>query len=467
MSERQGGGLVRFRTGATAAAANKAAAEQQAAAAAPSKGGAREAQDPGRTTLKTELRDSLIEAVFQMVNMETATKMVYDRLVDQLEELIGQVATERRLQINRQEQTSLAMQIADDMLGIGPLEPLLKDDTITDIMVNGPTKVFVERKGKLTLTPITFRDENHLRNIASRIARNVGRRLDEATPMVDARLPDGSRVNIVIPPISIDGTAVSIRRFSKVEITLDMLVSFGALGEQMKQFLEIASEARLNILISGGTSSGKTTLLNALSRNIANNERIITIEDAAELRLQQPHVLRMETRPKTSESASEIGQRHLVANALRMRPDRIILGEVRGGEAFDLLQAMNTGHDGSLGTMHANTPRDALARLENMILMAGFELPMKAIRSQIASAVNLIIQAERMVDGQRRISRITEITGLENDVITTQDLFYFNARDNKQGMIRGEYVCNNVNLRCMDKLHRFGLAAEARRILTQ
>ena len=459
--------MARFRTGGAQAPALPAPAPGTGDSPRMTAAVAAGQQDPRQVALRPELRDSLIEAVFQQVNMEVATKMPYDRLVDMLEQLIGGVANERRLQINRTEQTSLALQVADDMLGIGPLEPLLKDDTITDIMVNGPHKVFVERKGKLVLTGITFRDENHLRNIAGRIARNVGRNLDEATPMVDARLPDGSRVNIVIPPISIDGTAISIRRFGKVDITLDMLVSFGALSEQMKAFLEVASTARLNILISGGTSSGKTTLLNALSRPISNNERIITIEDAAELKLQQIHVLRMETRPKTSERQAEISQRQLVSNALRMRPDRIILGEVRGGEAFDLLQAMNTGHEGSLGTMHANTPRDALSRLENMILMAGFELPMKAIRSQIASAVNLIVQAERMVDGQRRISRITEVTGIENDTITTQDLFYFNARDNKQGLIRGEFVCNNVNLRCMEKLQRFGLSAEVRRILTQ
>lgn len=421
--------------------------------------------DARGVSIRPEVRNVIAQTLLEQMNVEAAGKMGYEQLVTQLEQKVADLAKERRFQLNLAEQQALAIQIADDMTGVGPLEPLMRDEAVTDIMVNGPRKIYIERAGKLILTGIEFRDEPHLNTIARRMASYVGRRLDESSPLVDARLADGSRVNIVIPPIAIDGTTISIRRFSKHEITLETLVRYGSMSEKMKQFLELAAFARLNILISGGTSSGKTTLMNAISRHINNNERIITIEDAAELKFQQPHVIRLETRPASIQGSTEVNQRMLVANALRMRPDRIILGEVRSGEAFDLLQAMNTGHEGSMGTMHANTPRDALSRMESMILMAGFELPIRAIRNQIASSVNLIVQAERMVDGVRRVSRITEITGIEGDQITSQDLFQFETSDNKAGVVRGEFVCNNVILRCVDKLKRFGVANDVRRLL--
>lgn len=420
------------------------------------------------TQLDSEIQTLISDEVMTRMNVEAAGQMQVDELVSKLVELITIIVEEKRLQVNGAEQRALALTIADDMTGIGPIEQLMKDEGITDIMINGPYKIFIEQKGRVFLTPIKFRNEKHVREIAGRMARNVGRRLDDMSPLVDARLADGSRVNIVIPPVALDGTTISIRRFSKQEITLDKLVQFGAMNSKMRDFLMLAAEARLNLVISGGTSSGKTTLLNAISRGISNNERILTIEDAAELRLQQTHVVRLETRPKSGgDSLGEnIDQSRLVANALRMRPDRIILGEVRRGEAFDLLQAMNTGHDGSMGTCHANSPRDALARFENMVMMAGFELPVKAIRTQIASALEIIVQAERMVDGKRRVSRISEVTGIEGDTISLQDLFHFEVRDMKNGVIDGDFVCSNANLRCRDKLRRVGLENEARRIFS-
>lgn len=417
--------------------------------------------------LSSDVQSQISDEVMRRMNIDAASKMQPDEMVGKLEELINHIVEEQHLQVNAQEQRAMALLICDDMLGTGPLEPLMRDEGVTDIMINGPDRVFIEKRGRLVLTKIRFRNETHLREIAGRIARNVGRKLDEASPLVDARLPDGSRVNIVIPPIAIDGTSLSIRRFSKSEITLDTLMRYNSMSEKMKQFLTLAAQARLNILISGGTSSGKTTLLNAISRNISDNERVVTIEDAAELRLQQPHVVRLETRPTRGEGAGEnIDQGRLVANALRMRPDRIILGEVRSKEAWDLLQAMNTGHDGSYGTLHANTPRDALSRLENMIMMAGMDLPSRAIRNQIAGAVDIVVQAERMIDGIRRVSKIIEVTGIEGETISTQDLFYFEIIDQKQGKLTGEFVCSNAQLRCRDKLRRAGLEEQARKIFS-
>lgn len=420
------------------------------------------------TGISDEVRTELREAVMDGLNMTSALNMTRDRLVDEIRERLGKVANEKRISLNANEQQRLAEALVNEMRGFGPLEPLLEDDQITDIMVNGPNNVFVERGGKMVHTDVRFHDENHLLRIARSMAQQVNRQLDESHPMVDTRLPNGSRVNIVIPPVAIDGTVISIRRFSNSEITLDTLVGFEAISDQMKRFLDLASLCRLNIMISGGTSSGKTTLLNALSRSIGRSERIVTIEDSAELRLQQPHVVRLETRPTSPESSARpVTQRDLVSNALRMRPDRIILGEVRMGEAFDLLQAMNTGHEGSMGTMHANSTRDALSRLENMILMAGFELPMKAIRNQIASAVNLIIQAERLIDGRRRITKITEIVGIENETLQTQDLFEFKAEENKRGVIRGRFVSNKVNVAAMAKFQRYGMEDEIRYIIKE
>jgi len=418
------------------------------------------------TSIPTQLRHAITESLYSKMNMEAASKLTRVSLTRELERMISDLANEGRIQINSAEQRSLAEQVAYEMMGNGPIEILLHDDTVSDIMVNGPDKVWVERQGKAVLTDIKFRDEKQLRQLASRMAGYVNRRLDESSPMVDARLPDGSRVNIVIPPISLDGTTISIRRFPKLDFTFEILMRNGAISERMKAFLEIVSRCRLNILISGGTSSGKTTLLNAISRGIQNHERIITIEDSAELRLQQPHVVRLETRPRALEGAGEVTQRDLVKNALRMRPDRIILGEVRGSEAFDLLQAMNTGHEGSMGTLHSNAPRDALARLESMILMAGFELPTKAIRQQISSAVDIIVQVERMADGVRRVTAISEVTGMEGEMITMQDIFRFTVEENRGGRLIGEFGSSNVHLRCQDKIKRYGMNHEMRRILS-
>ncbi len=346
-----------------------------------------------------------------------------DRLGAEVERLIAGIANERRIQINFREQRVLATELLHDMIGLGPLEPLLSDDTIADIMVNGPARVFVERAGKVVLSSVRFRDVQHLTNICQRIAAAVGRRVDESSPMVDARLKDGSRVNIVLQPLSLDGPYVSIRKFGTKTIDFARLLEFGAMTPPVAEVLQISARARLNVVISGGTGSGKTTLLNAMSRLIDPGERIITVEDAAELQLQQPHVARLETRPPSLEGKGEVTQRDLVRNALRMRPDRIIIGEVRGSEAFDMLQAMNTGHDGSMSTIHANTTRDALTRIENMVQMGNMGLPAAAIRRQIVSAVDLIVQVERQRDGGRRVTQVTEVAGMENDVVIMNDVF--------------------------------------------
>jgi len=349
----------------------------------------------------------------------------------------------------------------DDMLGLGPLEPLLGDDSVTDILVNGPKQIYVERKGKLELTDAQFRDNGHAMSVAQRIVTAVGRRVDESTPLVDARLKDGSRVNIIIPPLAIDGCSMSIRKFSKKKISLDIMEKQQNISAQMATVLRIAGRARLNIVISGGTGSGKTTLLNALSQTIDAGERIVTVEDAAELQLQQPHVVRLETRPANLEGEGEVSMRDLVKNSLRMRPDRIILGEVRGAEALDMLQAMNTGHDGSFATCHANRPREALMRIENMVGMAGMNLPSKAVKQQVASAIHMIVQISRMRDGQRRITYISEIVGMEGEVVTMQDLFTFQFRgEDENGKIQGDFVCTGVRPNFLSRAAYYGLDKE-------
>jgi len=346
-------------------------------------------------------------------------------------ELRQRVLAELRERLSREpgfsqdDRQLLAKELADDILGHGPLERLLADDTVTEIMVNGPHDIWVERAGRLHKTPVRFADESHLRRIISKIVAQVGRRIDEQSPMVDARLPDGSRVNATIPPLSLSGSLLTIRKFAQKRLSMEALIKIGALTPETADLLHRCVQARLNVLISGGTGSGKTTMLNALSASIPDNERIITIEDAAELQLVQRHVLRLEARPKNIEGEGEVAIRDLVRNSLRMRPDRIVIGEVRGAEALDMLQAMNTGHDGSLSTLHANSPRDALARLETMVLMTGFDLPLRAIREQIASAIDLMIHIERMHDGARRMVAITEVQRMESDVITLQDLFVY------------------------------------------
>jgi pilus assembly protein CpaF len=360
--------------------------------------------------------------------------------------------------ISRDDRLRLVDDIADDILGHGPLERLLSDDTVSEIMVNGPFDVWVERAGRLAQTSVRFNDESHLRRIINKMVAQVGRRNDESSPMVDARLPDGSRVNAIIPPLSLSGPLVTIRKFSKTRLALEDMVPLGTISTQTREFLERAVLARLNILISGGTGSGKTTLLNALSSAIPDNERIVTIEDAAELRLNQRHVLRLESRPKNIEGEGEIPIRELVRNSLRMRPDRIVVGEVRGPETLDMLQAMNTGHDGSLSTVHANTPRDALSRLETMVLMAGFDLPIRAIRQQVASALDLIVHIERVEDGSRHVTAVTEVQGMESDVITLQELFEFRIGEvNKDGVVVGELVPTGLRPAFLRKFEKRGV----------
>jgi pilus assembly protein CpaF len=408
----------------------------------------------GREDLKERVRAKLISRIDPAV----AGQIPRRALQAEVAQLVSTIATEEKLQLNEVEQGMLAVELTDDMTGLGPLEPLLHDDEVTDILVNGPYDIYVERHGKLEKTAARFRDAEHVVNVAQRIATAVGRRVDESSPLVDARLADGSRVNIVFPPLCLNGGTVSIRKFSKKNITLETMVHQGNLSVEMAQFLDLAARCRVNILISGGTGSGKTTLLNAVSRHIAGDERVITIEDAVELQLQQPHVVQLESRPPNIEGAGAIAQRELVRNALRMRPDRIIVGEVRGNEAFDMLQAMNTGHDGSMSTIHANSPRDALFRLENMVLMAAANLPLRALRAQIASAINIIVQIERMRDGIRRVERICEISGMEGEVISLRDLFTFQYRGNGHaGFIDGMFEPSRLRPDLAARAAQYGL----------
>ncbi|ARA77704.1 pilus assembly protein CpaF [Pectobacterium brasiliense] len=394
-----------------------------------------------QTDSRNSQRRIIRAQLYDQIDAGKAAMMGRDKLLVQIETVIRRICDEQRLQLSRQEEEAIATEMLDEMTGIGPIQPLLSDDTVNDILVNGAGQVFVERFGKLELSPITFIDEEHVFNTAQRIAAAVGRRIDEASPMVDARLPDGSRVNVITYPLAIDGTTISIRKFMRRNLSLEMLAERRCMSYAMADVLNKAMQARVNVIVSGGTGAGKTTLLNALSQKIGSTDRIITIEDAAELQLQQEHVVRLETRPVSAEGTGRVDQRDLMRNALRMRPDRIILGEVRGGESFDMLQAMNTGHDGSLCTVHANTSRDAIQRLENMVMMANMQLPLMAIRRQIASAVHLIVQIERMRDGMRRVVSITEVCGMENEVIQLQDLFSFNIQGmDGQGLLTGEYV---------------------------
>ncbi|HEY3918616.1 MAG TPA: CpaF family protein [Stellaceae bacterium] len=408
---------------------------------------------------------SVVEAVpriyplaIQRIDTEVAAKLERDELARQLTDVVGEIIIEEKLQLNHGEQKQLVTLLLDDMLGLGPIEPLLADEGITDIMVNGPKHVYVERKGKLELTDVSFRDNAHVMSVATRIVTQVGRRIDESTPLVDARLADGSRVNIIVPPLAIDGPSISIRKYSKKSITLDVMARQANISPSIAAVLKIAARSRLNILISGGTGSGKTTLLNAMSQMIDPTERIVTIEDAAELQLQQPHVVRLETRPPNLEGRGEITMRDLLKNALRMRPDRIILGEIRSAEALDMLQAMNTGHDGSLSTIHANRPREALTRLENLVGMAGIQLPAKAVRQQMAAAVHLILQISRMRDGIRRVVSVTEIVGMEGDVITTQDLFSYQYEGElPDGRLKGSFTSTGLRPHFISRAAYYGL----------
>jgi pilus assembly protein CpaF len=389
----------------------------------------------------------------QLFNVSIDPAELRDRVLGDIRNQLGDESG-----ISRDDRLRLVEDIADDILGHGPIERLLADDTVSEIMVNGPFDVWVERAGRLSQTSVRFNDESHLRRIINKMVAQVGRRIDESSPMVDARLPDGSRVNAIIPPLSLSGPLVTIRKFSKARLGLEDMVPLGTISTETREFLERAVLARLNILISGGTGSGKTTLLNAMSSAVPDNERIVTIEDAAELRLNQRHVLRLESRPKNIEGEGEIPIRELVRNSLRMRPDRIIVGEVRGPETLDMLQAMNTGHDGSLSTVHANSPRDALSRLETMVLMAGFDLPIRAIRQQVASALDLIVHIERVEDGSRHVTAVTEVQGMESDVITMQELFEFKMSEvNKDGVVVGELVPTGLRPLFLRKFEKRGV----------
>jgi pilus assembly protein CpaF len=411
----------------------------------------------GREELKERVRSTLM----QRIDPSVATRIDEGTLRAEVTKLVREIATEQRIELNQNEERVLAVELTDDMTGLGPLEQFLDDDEITDILANGPFSVYVERRGKLEKTNARFRDADHLVTIAQRIASAVGRRIDEASPMVDARLQDGSRVNIILPPLVLNGGTISIRKFPKRSLTLDMMVRQQNLSREIATILQVAARSRLNMLISGGTGSGKTTLLNAVSRYIDRDERVITVEDAAELRLQQPHVVQMETRPPNIEGAGQVAQRELVRNALRMRPDRIIIGEVRGPEAFDMLQAMNTGHDGSMSTIHANSPRDALYRLENMVMMANLNLPLGAIRMHVASALNLIVHIERMRDGMRRVQSIAEVSGMNGEIITLRDLFAFHYRgEHRDGLIDGEFASTRMRPDFLPRAAHLGLDRE-------
>jgi pilus assembly protein CpaF len=391
-----------------------------------------------------------------------------DQQGNDIRNLVEVISAELRLQMNHAERELVITMITDEMLGLGPLEPLLADESITDIMINGADQVFVERRGRIERSDVVFRNNTQVMTIANRIVSSVGRRIDESSPLVDARLADGSRVHVVIPPLALDGPVITIRKFPERQIGLKDLVQLGSLSDQMAEFLALAARMRLNILISGGTGSGKTTLLNAMSQLIAPEERIVTIEDTAELRLQIPHVVRLETRPPTMEGSGEVTMRMLVKNALRMRPDRIILGEVRGDEVLDLLQAMNTGHDGSMSTLHANTARDALTRVEHMVAMSGVELPIGVVRSQIRQAVSLIIQVNRMRDGRRRVTSVSELVGINGGVITMQEIFVFRFDGaTTQSEIRGSHEYTGFMPGFIDRAREHGLEARLRDVLSR
>ncbi|MBW8784568.1 MAG: CpaF family protein [Novosphingobium sp.] len=404
-----------------------------------------------------KIKEQVLPRLLERVDPEAAATLTKDELSEEFRPIIMEVLAELRVTLNRREQFALEKVLIDELLGFGPLEELLNDPDVSDIMVNGPDQTYIEKKGKLQIAPIRFRDEQHLFQIAQRIVNQVGRRVDQTTPLADARLKDGSRVNVIVPPLSLRGTAISIRKFSEKPITIDMLRDFGSMSDKMATALKIAGACRMNVVISGGTGSGKTTMLNALSKMIDPGERVLTIEDAAELRLQQPHWLPLETRPPNLEGQGAITIGDLVKNALRMRPDRIILGEIRGAECFDLLAAMNTGHDGSMCTLHANSPRECLGRMENMILMGDIKIPKEAISRQIAESVDLIVQVKRLRDGSRRTTNITEVIGMEGDVIVTQELFKFEYLDESDdGRIIGEFRASGLRPYTLEKARQFG-----------
>ena len=406
-----------------------------------------------------QMKSRVHQLLLERLDLEAMEGMSPERLRNELSVLVERLLTEENVVVNAIERRSLVRDIQHEMLGLGPLEPLLADPTISDILVNGARQVYVERRGQLSLSEVSFADDDHLMKIIDKIVSRVGRRVDESSPMADARLPDGSRVNVIIPPLALDGPVMSIRRFSVVPLTMADLIEFKTFTSEMAQVLQALATAEVNLLISGGTGSGKTTLLNIMSGFIDAGERIVTIEDAAELQLRQPHVVRLETRPPNIEARGEITQRALVRNALRMRPDRIILGETRGPEAMDMLQAMNTGHEGSMTTIHANTARDALGRLENMLAMGSMNMPTKVARAQIASAIGVIIQVNRLTDGRRKVMSIAETTGMEGDVITMQEVFtYRQTGVETDGAVKGYFQATGVRPRFIERLKSRGLS---------
>jgi pilus assembly protein CpaF len=405
-----------------------------------------------------QLKTRLHQTILDRIDLERLQRLAPDRVREELRTLTEKLLEEESIALNEADRAALIREIQNEMLGLGPLEPLLADPTISDILVNTFNSVYVERRGKLEKTAISFADDNHLMKIIDKIVSRIGRRVDESSPMVDARLPDGSRVNAIIPPLAIDGPILSIRRFAVNPLTMRDFLAFKTLTQEMAQILEALVRAKLNVMVSGGTGSGKTTLLNILSGYIPGDERIVTIEDAAELQLQQPHVVRLETRPSNIEGRGEVTQRALVRNALRMRPDRIILGEVRGAEALDMLQAMNTGHEGSMTTIHANSPRDSLTRLENMVGMAGMNLPTKAMRHQISSALSVVLQIARLTDGRRKIVSIQELTGMEGEIITMQELFAFRQTGiDDSGTVSGYFCATGVRPHFTDRVRSYGI----------
>jgi pilus assembly protein CpaF len=409
-----------------------------------------------------EMKSRLHRAIISRLDLTRLNLLSPERVRAEVSRLAEDLLEAENAPISETERDRLVNEVHHELFGLGPLEPLLADPTISDILVNSYANVYIERRGKLERTSISFKDDEHLMRVIERIVSTVGRRIDEAQPMVDARLPDGSRVNAIIPPLAIDGPVLSIRRFGTNPLKMAQLIANGALTKEVALLFEMCVRARLNIVISGGTGAGKTTLLNALSAYIPANERIVTIEDSAELQLQQPHVVRLETRPANIEGKGEVTQRDLVKNALRMRPDRIVIGEVRGGETIDMLQAMNTGHDGSLTTVHANSPRDSLARLETMIQMTGMRLSDRAMRQQISSAVNLVIQVSRLTDGTRRISSISEITGMEGDTTAMQEIFKFEQTGvDSTGKVIGHFQTSGIRPRFAERLKQYGMQLPA------
>jgi pilus assembly protein CpaF len=414
--------------------------------------------DSRRSEAFYQTKSTIFGALIEAIDLAQLARLDADSAREEIRDIVNEIIAIKNIVMSISEQEELLDDICNDVLGFGPLEPLLSRDDIADIMVNGSGTVYIEVKGKIQKTGIRFRDNQQLLNICQRIVSQIGRRVDESSPICDARLPDGSRVNAIVPPLAIDGPALTIRKFKKDKLTLDQLVKFGTVTEQGAEILRIVGRSRVNCLISGGTGSGKTTLLNCLTQFIDDDERIITCEDAAELQLQQPHVVRLETRPPNLEGEGQVTMRDLVRNCLRMRPERIIVGEVRGPEAFDLLQAMNTGHDGSMGTLHANNPREALSRLESMITMGGFSLPSRTIREMICASVDVVVQAARLRDGSRKITHITEVMGMEGDVIITQDLFVYDmVGEDAQGNILGRHRSTGIGRpRFWDRARYYG-----------